>query len=91
MAQHSDDNCKYEQYLFSGSKNYTFDFSKKRVKENGKIMNKFDMGYVIEHSGNHYQGLLITVYEDLYNYEAIKAMLLEHLEQKQFGNVTIIK
>lgn len=80
------------QYLYNNQrKHYTFDFSKKRVKENGKIMSKFDMGYTIEHTGNHYQGLMITTYENLYNYEAVKTMLLEHLEQKQFGNVIIIK
>lgn len=81
-----------EQYLYDNQKkHYTFDFSKKRVKQNGKVMSKFDMGYTIEHNGNHYQGLMITVYEDLYNYEAVKTMLLELLEQKQFRNVTIVK
>ena len=81
-----------EQYLYDNQKKYyTFDFSKKRVKQNGSVMSKFSMGYTIEHNGNHYQGLLITTYDDLYNYEAVKAMFLEHLEQKQFSNVTIIK
>ena len=80
------------QYLYDNPKrSYTFDFSKKRVKENGSVMSKFDMGYTIEHSGNYYKGLSITCYEDLYNYEAVKTMLLEHLEEKQFSNVTIIK
>lgn len=80
-----------ERYLYDNQKkHYTFDFSKKRVKENGSVMSKFDMGYTIEHTGNHYQGLLITVY-DAYNYEEAKAALLKHLEEKQFSNVTIIK
>ena len=32
------------QYLYNNSKkHYTFDFSKKRVKENGSVMSKFSM------------------------------------------------
>jgi hypothetical protein len=80
-----------EQYLYTQKKHYTFDFRKKRVKENGKIMSKFDMGCAIEHSGDYYRGLSITCYEYLYGYEEVKTALLEHLEKKQFSNVTIIK
>ena len=81
-----------EQYLYDNQKkHYTFDFSKKRVKENGLVMSKFDMGYTIENTGNHYKGLSITLYESAWSYEEVKTALLEHLEEKQFGNVTIIK
>lgn len=80
------------QYLYGNQKKqYTFDFSKKRVKENGSVMSKFDMGYTIESNGNHYKGLSITLYESAWSYEEVKTALLEHLEEKQFGNVTIIK
>lgn len=80
------------QYLYNNPKrNWTFDFSKKRVKENGKIMSKFDMGYAIEHSGDFYRGISITCYESAWSYEDVKTAFLEHLEQKQFNNVTIIK
>lgn len=80
------------QYLYNNpKKHWTFDFSKKRVKENGKIMSKFDMGYTIEHNGNFYRGVSITCYEYAYEYDEVKATLLELLEQKQFSNVTIIK
>lgn len=72
-------------------KQYTFDFTKKRVKENGKMMSKFDMGYTLEHNGDHWGGLSITLYESAYSYEEVKDKLLKHLEEKQFGNVTIIK
>ena len=81
-----------EQYLYGNQKKqYTFDFSKKRVKENGSVMSKFDMGYTIENNGNYYKGLSITLYESAWSYEEVKTALLEHLEEKQFGNVTIIK
>lgn len=81
-----------EQYLYGNQKkHYTFDFSKKRVKENGSVMSKFDMGYTIENTGNHYKGLSITLYESAWSYEEVKTALLKHLEEKQFGNVTIIK
>ena len=81
-----------EQYLYNNQKkHYTFDFSKKRVKENGSVMSKFDMGYTIENNGDHYRGLLITLYESAWSYEEVKTALLKHLEEKQFGNVTIIK
>lgn len=80
MAQHLYDNPK---------KNYTFDFSKKRVKENGKVMEKFSIGYIVSHNGDFYRGLLIE--QDAYNYEESKQILLSLLEQKQFSNVTIIK
>lgn len=81
-----------EQYLYDNQKkHYTFDFSKKRVKENGSVMSKFDMGYTIENTGNYYKGLSITLYESAWSYEEVKTALLEHLEEKQFGNVTIIK
>ena len=80
------------QYLYGNQKKqYTFDFSKKCVKENGSVMSKFDMGYTIESNGNHYKGLSITLYESAWSYEEVKTALLEHLEEKQFGNVTIIK
>lgn len=80
------------QYLYGNQKKqYTFDFSKKRVKENGSVMSKFDMGYTIENNGNHYKGLSITCYESAWSYEEVKTALLEHLEEKQFSNVTIIK
>ena len=80
------------QYLYGNQKkHYTFDFSKKRVKENGSVMSKFDMGYTIENNGNHYKGLSITLYESAWSYEEVKTALLEHLEEKQFGNETIIK
>lgn len=80
------------QYLYDNQKKqYTFDFSKKRVKENGSVMSKFDMGYTIEHTGNHWKGLSITCYESAWSYEEVKTALLEHLEEKQFSNVTIIK
>ena len=81
-----------EQYLYNNQKkHYTFDFSKKRVKENGSAMSKFDMGYTIENTGNYYKGLSITLYESAWSYEEVKTALLEHLEEKQFSNVTIIK
>lgn len=81
-----------EQYLYGNQKkHYTFDFSKKRVKENGSIMSKFDMGYTIENTGNYYKGLAIILYESAWSYEEVKTALLEHLEEKQFSNVTIIK
>lgn len=81
-----------EQYLYNNQKKqYTFDFSKKRVKENSSVMSKFDMGYTIENNGNYYKGLSITLYESAWSYEEVKTALLEHLEEKQFGNVTIIK
>lgn len=81
-----------ENYFFSNlKKHYTFDFSKKRVKENGSVMSKFDMGYTIENNGNRYKGLSITLYESAWSYEEVKTALLEHLEEKQFSNVTIIK
>ena len=80
------------QYLYGNQKkHYTFDFSKKRVKENGSVMSKFDMGYIIENTGNYYKGLSITLYESAWSYEEVKTALLEHLEEKQFSNVTIIK
>lgn len=80
------------QCLYNNQKkHYTFDFSKKRVKENGSAMSKFDMGYTIENTGNYYKGLSITLYESAWSYEEVKTALLEHLEEKQFGNVTIIK
>lgn len=79
-----------EQYLYDNQKKqYTFDFSKKRVKENGKVMEKFSIGYVVSHNGDFYRGLLIK--QDAYNYEDSKQILLSLLEQKQFSNVTIIK
>lgn len=78
------------QYLYGNQKkHYTFDFSKKRVKENGKIMEKFSIGYAVSHNGDFYRGLLIE--QDAYNYEDSKQILLSLLEQKQFSNVTIIK
>lgn len=81
-----------EQYLYNNQKKqYTFDFSKKRVKENGSVMSKFDMGYTIKNNGDHYRGLLITLYESAWSYEEVKTALLKHLEEKQFSNVTIIK
>lgn len=81
-----------ERHLYDNQKkHYTFDFSKKRVKENGSAMSKFDMGYTIENNGNHYKGLSITLYESAWSYEEVKTALLEHLEEKQFSNVTIIK
>lgn len=80
------------QYLYDNPKrNWTFDFSKKRVKQNGSVMSKFDMGYTIENNGNHYRGLSITPYESAWSYEEVKTALLGHLEEKQFSNVTIIK
>ena len=79
-----------EQYLYGNQKKqYTFDFSKKRVKENGKVMEKFSIGYTVSHNGDFYRGLLIE--QDAYNYEDSKQILLSLLEQKQFSNVTIIK
>ena len=79
-----------EQYLYDNQKKqYTFDFSKKRVKENGKVMEKFRIGYVVSRSGDFYRGLLIE--QGAYNYEDSKQILLSLLEQKQFSNVTIIK
>lgn len=79
-----------EQYLYGNQKkHYTFDFSKKRVKENGKVMEKFSIGYAVLHNGDFYCGLLIE--QDAYNYEDSKQILLSLLEEKQFGNVTIIK
>jgi hypothetical protein len=81
-----------EQYLYDHpEKHYTFDFSKKRVKENGSVMSKFDMGYTLEHTGDHWRGLSITCHEEIWSYEEVKTALLEHLEKKQFSNVTIIK
>ena len=81
-----------EQHLYYNSKKqYTFDFTKKRVKENGKMMSKFDMGYTLEHNGDRWYGLGVTLYESSYSYEEVKDRLLEHLEKKQFSNVTIIK
>lgn len=82
-----------EQYLFDNQKkHYTFDFSKKRVKENGSVMSKFDMGYVIEHNGDYFRGISITCYKSsAWSYEEVKTALLEHLKEKQFSNVTIIK
>lgn len=78
------------QYLYDNPKrNWTFDFSKKRVKENGKVMEKFSIGYAVSHNGDFYRGLLIE--QDAYNYEDSKQILLSLLEQKQFSNVTIIK
>ena len=80
------------QYLYNNQKkHYTFDFSKKRVKEDGSVMSKFDMGYTIENNGNYYKGLSITWHESAWSYEEVKTALLEHLEEKQFSNVTIIK
>ena len=68
------------QYLYGNQKkHYTFDFSKKRVKENGSVMSKFDMGYTIENNGNYYKGLSITLYESAWSYEEVKTALLEHL------------
>ena len=79
-----------ERYLYDNQKkHYTFDFSKKRVKENGKVMEKFSIGYVVASNGDFYRGLLIE--HDAYNYEDSKQILLSFLEQKQFSNVTIIK
>ena len=79
-----------EQYLYDNQKKqYTFDFSKKRVKENGKVMEKFSIGCAVSHNGDFYRGLLIE--QDAYNYEDSKQILLSLLEQKQFSNVTIIK
>ena len=79
-----------ERYLYNNQKKqYTFDFSKKRVKENGKVMEKFSIGYAVSHNGDFYRGLLIE--QDAYNYEDSKQILLSLLEQKQFSNVTIIK
>ena len=79
-----------EQYLYGNQKkHYTFDFSKKRVKENGKVMEKFSIGYAVLHNGDFYRGLLIE--QDAYNYEDSKQILLSLLEEKQFSNVTIIK
>lgn len=81
-----------EQYLYGNQKkHYTFDFSKKRVRENGLVMSKFDMGYTIETNGNHNKGLSITLCESAWSYEEVKTALFEHLEEKQFSNVTIIK
>lgn len=78
------------QYLYNNpKKNWTFDFSKKRVKENGKVMEKFSIGFTVSHNGDFYRGLLIE--QDAYNYEDSKQILLGLLEQKQFNNVTIIK
>ena len=80
------------RYLYNNQKkHYTYDFSKKRVKENGLVMTKFIMGYTIEHNSNHYKGLSITCCESAWSYEEVKTALLEHLEKKQFSNVTIIK
>lgn len=79
-----------EQYLYGNQKKqYTFDFSKKRVKENGKVMDKFSIGYAVSFNGDFYLGLLIE--QDAYNYEDSKQIFLSLLEEKQFGNVTIIK
>ena len=79
-----------EQYLYDNQKKqYTFDFSKKRVKENGKVMEKSSIGYVVSRNGDFYRGLLIE--QDAYNYEDSKQILLSLLEEKQFSNVTIIK
>lgn len=79
-----------ENYLFSNpKKQYTYDFSKKRIKENGKIMEKFSIGYAVSHNGDFYGGLLIE--QDAYNYEESKQRFLSLLEEKQFSNVTIIK
>ena len=81
-----------ERYLYDNQKkHYTFDFSKKRVRENGSVMSKFDMGYTIQNTGNFYKGLAIACYESAYSYEEVKTALLEHLEEKQFSNVMIIK
>ena len=78
------------QYLYDNPKrSYTFDFSKKRVKENGKVMEKFSIGYAVSHNGDFYRGLLIE--QDAYNYEDSKQIFLSLLEEKQFSNVTIIK
>lgn len=79
-----------EQYLYGNQKkHYTFDFSKKRVTENGKVMEKFSIGYAVLHNGDFYRGLLIE--QDAYNYEDSKQILLSLLEEKQFSNITIIK
>ena len=82
-----------ERYLYDNQKkHYTFDFSKKRVKENGSVMSKFDMGYTIENNGNPSKGLSSRgLRGSAWSYEEVKTALLEHLEEKQFGNVTIIK
>lgn len=78
------------QYLYGNQKkHYTFDFRKKRVKENGKVMEKFSIGYAVLHNGDFYRGLLIE--QDACNYEDSKQIFLGLLEQKQFDNVTIIK
>ena len=83
------------RYLYDNQKkHYTFDFSKKRVTENGKVMEKFSIGYAVLRNGDFcngefYRGFLIE--QDAYNYEDSKQILLSLLEQKQFSNVTIIK
>lgn len=78
-------------YLFDNpSKSYEFDFRKKFVKENGKRMTKFSIGYLISHNGDFYKGLLIEQ-EVAYSYDEAKQALLSHLEKMKFENVKIIK
>lgn len=82
-----------KNYLFSNpKKQYTYDFSKKLVKENGKVMDKFSIGYAVSRNGDFYDGLFgLFTEQGVYNYEESKQRFLRLLEEKQFGNVTIIK
>lgn len=91
------------KYLYDdGSRTYTFNFRRARVRQNtehsngvkSRVMTKFEMGYTLEHgcSGNHHwYGLGVTLNENCYSYAEVKQRFLEALEQENFANVTVIK
>lgn len=73
--------------LYNHNEMYTLDFSGKKVRENGKPLDKFGLAYLCESINvwGHY-----TIVIDTYKYDELKTKAIELLQKKEYTNVIII-